>query len=286
MASQIAGHLINVLMTSSIYVLVALGFALVFSVMRIMNFAHGAIYMIGGFVCYAFWVTLGLGPWVSLPLTMIVMGLFGLFIEKFCFRPFQRDFEKATVMAIALVIILKTIADLTVGPVSRSMPPVVSGTITAGAITFSADRIAVLLIACVLLTALVLLVQKTKVGQAMLAIAHDPDAASLMGINTNRVSALVCAAGCGLAGLAGGLVGSVLVLHVVIADTMLVKIIGVVILAGIGSIGGIWAGGLAMGAIDSLGPYFLSNVVSEPLGLALVVLILIFRPRGFFGQDA
>ena len=129
MASQIAGHIVNVLMTSSIYVLVSLGFALVFSVMRIMNFAHGAIYMIGGFLCYAFWVTLGLGPWVGLPLTMVVMGLFGLFIEKFCFRPFQRDFEKATVMAIALVIILKTAADLTVGPLSRSMPPLVAGTI-------------------------------------------------------------------------------------------------------------------------------------------------------------
>ena len=285
MAAQIAGHLINVLMTSSIYVLVALGFALVFGVMRIMNFAHGAIYMIGGFVCYNFWVPVGLGAWISLALTMLVMGMFGLFIEKFCFRPFQRDFEKATVMAIALVIILKTGADLTVGPLGKSMPPLVAGSINAGGVIFGADRLVVLLIACVLLTGLVLIIQKTNVGQAMLAIAHDPDAASLMGVNTNRISALVCATGCGLAGLAGGLVGSVLVLHVSIADVMLVKIIGVVILAGIGSIGGVWAGGLVMGALDALCPYFLSNVVSDPLGLALVVLILVIRPQGFFGHE-
>lgn len=285
MAAQIAGHLINVLMTSSIYVLVALGFALVFGVMRIMNFAHGAIYMIGGFVCYNFWVPVGLGPWISLALTMLVMGMFGLFIEKFCFRPFQRDFEKATVMAIALVIILKTGADLTVGPLGKSMPPLVAGSINTGGVIFGADRLVVLLIACVLLTGLVLIIQKTKVGQAMLAIAHDPDAASLMGINTNRISAFVCATGCGLAGLAGGLVGSVLVLHVSIADVMLVKIIGVVILAGIGSIGGVWAGGLVMGALDALCPYFLSNVVSDPLGLGLVVLILVIRPQGFFGHE-
>jgi branched-chain amino acid transport system permease protein len=284
-AAQIAGHLINVLMTSSIYVLVALGFALVFGVMRIMNFAHGAIYMIGGFVCYNFWVPVGLGPWISLALTMIIMGFFGLIIERFCFRPFQRDFEKATVMAIALVIILKTGADLTVGPLGKSMPPLVSGSIRAGGVTFGADRLMVLLIACVLLTGLILLIQRTKVGQAMLAIAHDPDAASLMGINTSRISAFVCATGCGLAGLAGGLVGSVLVLHVSIADVMLVKIIGVVILAGIGSIGGVWAGGLVMGALDALCPYFLSNVVSDPLGLGLVVLILVIRPQGFFGHE-
>jgi branched-chain amino acid transport system permease protein len=283
MASQVAGHAINVLMISSIYVLVALGFALVFSVMRIMNFAHGAIYMIGGFICYTFWVTLGLGPWAGLPLTMLVTGLFGLFMEKFCFRPFQRDFEKATLMAIALVIILKTTADLTVGPLSRSMPPLLSGSVEIGTAVLRADRLMVLLIAAALLVALMLLVQKTKMGQAMLAIAHDPEAASLMGINTHRISALVCATGCGLAGLAGGLVGSVLVLHVMIADTMLVKIIGVVILAGIGSIGGIWAGGLAMGIIDGLGPYFLPSVFSDPLGLALVIIILVLRPQGFYG---
>jgi branched-chain amino acid transport system permease protein len=285
MASQVAGHTINVLMISSIYVLVALGFALVFSVMRIMNFAHGAIYMIGGFICYAFWVTLGLGPWAGLLLAMLVTGLFGLFVEKFCFRPFQRDFEKATLMAIALVIVLKTTADLTVGPLSRSMPPIVPGSVRIGTIALGADRLTVLLIAAALLTAFTLLVQKTKVGQAMLAIAHDPEAASLMGINTHRITALVCATGCGLAGLAGGLVGSVLVLHVMIADTMLVKVIEVVILGGIGSIGGIWAGGLAMGVVDGLGPYFLPAVFSEPLGLALVIAILVVRPQGFYGHE-
>jgi branched-chain amino acid transport system permease protein len=280
------GHVINVLMVSSIYVLVALGFALVFSIMRIMNFAHGAIYMIGGFVCYSFWVPLGLGPWLSLLITMVVIGVFGLALERFCFRPFRKDFEKATIMAIALVIILKTGADLTVGAHSKSMPPIISGSVHLGPVVFGIDRLIVLLIASALLTAMMLFVRKTQVGQAMLAIAQDPDGASLMGINTDRISGLVCAMGCALAGLAGGLVGSVLVLHVAIADTMLVKIIGVIILAGIGSIGGIWAGGLAMGTLDALGPYFLPNVVSDPLGLALVVLILVIRPQGFFGQEA
>lgn len=285
MAEVVMGHVINVLMVSSIYVLVALGFALVFSIMRIMNFAHGAIYMIGGFVCYTFWVPLGLGPWLSLLITMTIIGAFGLVLERFCFRPFRKDFEKATIMAIALVIILKTGADLTVGAHSKSMPPIISGSMHLGPFVIGIDRLIVFLIAAGLLTAMMLFVRKTKVGQAMLAIAQDPDGASLMGINTDRISALVCAIGCALAGLAGGLVGSVLVLHVAIADTMLVKIIAVIILAGIGSIGGIWAGGLLMGILDSLGPYFLPNVVSDPLGLALVVLILVVRPQGFFGQE-
>lgn len=285
MAIEIVGHAINVLMLSSIYVLVALGFALVFSIMRIMNFAHGAICMIGGFVCYSFWVTMGMGPWLALIGTMVVIGGFGLVLEKVCFRPFRKDFERATVMAIALVIILKTGADLMVGAQSKSMPPIVSGNLHLGPFVLGIDRLIVLLIASALLAAMMLFIKKTQIGQAMLAIAEDPDGASLMGINTDRISALVCAMGCAMAGLAGGLVGSVLVLHVSMADTMLVKIIAVVILAGIGSIGGLWAGGLAMGALDSLGPYFLPNIVSDPLGLALVVLLLVFRPQGFFGQE-
>ncbi|MCB2227766.1 MAG: branched-chain amino acid ABC transporter permease [Desulfarculaceae bacterium] len=286
MAIEIIGHVVNVLMLSSIYILVALGFALVFSIMRIMNFAHGAIYMIGGFVCYSFWVPMGLGPWLSLLATMVVIGGFGLFLERVCFRPFRKDFEKATIMAIALVIILKTGADLTVGAHSKSMPPIIAGGLGLGGFTLSFDRITVALIASALLIGMMLFIKKTRVGQAMLAIAQDPDGASLMGINTDRISALVCAMGCALAGLAGGLVGSVLVLHVCIADTMLVKIIAVIIIAGIGSIGGIWAGGLAMGILDTLGPYFLPNVVSDPLSLALVVMILVIRPQGLFGQEA
>ena len=286
MISEIASHFVNVLMLSSIYVLATLGFALVFSVMRIMNFAHGAVYMAGAYICYYFWVVFGFNPWASLGLTMLVTALFGLFTEKFCFRPFQQDFEKAIVMAIALVIILQTAANLTVGPTVKGLPSLLPATIAAGNIILKADRVAVLAICSLLLAVLTIFIRKTKVGEAMLAVAEDRDAAALQGINTNHVSALACAMGFGLAGLAGGLVGSVLVLYVGMSDAILVKIIAVVILTGIGSIGGIWAGGLILGALDTLGPYFLPAPVSDSLGLALVILILVIRPQGFFGQEA
>ena len=285
MIPEIAPHLVNVLMLSSIYVLAALGFALVFSVMRIMNFAHGAIYMAGGYICYYFWVVFGFNPWVSLALTMLVTALFGLFIEKFGFRPFQLDFEKSIVMAVAIVIILQTAANLTVGPTVKGLPSLLPAIIEGGGVTLKADKLVVLAICILLLVALSIFIQKSKIGQSMLAIAQDRDAAALQGINTNRISALACAIGCGLAGLAGGLVGSVLVLHVGMSGTILVKIIAVVIIAGIGSIGGIWTGGLILGALDAVGPYFLNAAVSDALGLGLIILILIIRPQGFFGQE-
>jgi branched-chain amino acid transport system permease protein len=161
------------------------------------------------------------------------------------------------------------------------MPTIIEG----GGVTLKADRLVVLSICILLLVALSIFIQRSKIGQSMLAIAQDRDAAALQGINTNRISALACAIGCGLAGLAGGLVGSVLVLHVGMSGTILVKIIAVVIIAGIGSIGGIWAGGLILGALDAVGPYFLTAAVSESLGLGLIILILIIRPQGFFGQE-
>lgn len=285
MVLEAVPHIVNVLMISSVYVLAALGFAIVFSVMQIMNFAHGAIYMVGGFVCYFFWIVLGLNPWAALPLTMLVMALFGLFLEKFCFRPFQRDFEKAVIMAIALVIILRTGADLTVGTLAKGLPSLLPGIVEVENIRVSADRLLVLAICIALLVALTLFIKKSKAGWAMLAIAADRDGAALQGIDINRISGLACAIGCGLAGLAGGLVGSVLVLHVAIADVMLVKIIAVVIVSGIGSIGGIWAGGLMMGALDTLCPYFMSAAASDSVGLGLIVLILLIRPQGFFGYE-
>ena len=285
MVLEAVPHIVNVLMISSVYVLAALGFALVFGVMQIMNFAHGAIYMVGGFVCYYFWVVLGLNPWASLLLTMLVMALLGLFLEKFCFRPFQRDFEKCVIMAIALVIILRTGADLTVGTLAKGLPSLLPGIVEVENIRVGADRLLVLAICIALLVALTLFIQKSKVGQAMLAIAVDRDGAALQGVNINRISGLACAIGCGLAGLAGGLLSSVLVLHVSIADVMLVKIIAVVILSGIGSIGGIWAGGLIMGVLDTLCPYFMSAAASDSVGLGLIVLILLIRPQGFFGYE-
>ncbi|MBS4025016.1 MAG: branched-chain amino acid ABC transporter permease [Clostridia bacterium] len=285
MIAESTNHIVNILMISSIYVLVALGFALIFGVMRIMNFAHGAIYMIGGYVCYYLWVMLGLSPWASLPLTMLIMALVGLFIEKWCFRPFQRDFEKAIIMSIAIIIILRTGADLVVGSSGKGLPPLLSGVLEIGSVTLRLDRLLVLGICLVLFVALTFFVQRSKIGLSMLAIAQDRDAAALQGININRISAYACAMGSGLAGLAGGLVGSVLVLHVSMADMILVKIIAIVILAGIGNVGGIWLGGLIVGGMDALFPYYMSSSLAESLALGLIILILLIRPQGFFGSE-
>ena len=159
------------------------------------------------------------------------------------------------------------------------------GVVALGDLRIDQDRFVILVLCALLLTALTIFVKRSKAGQSMLAIAEDREAAALQGVDINRISALAFAAGCVLVGLAGGIMGSVSVLHVSMADNMLIKIIGVVILSGIGTIGGIWSGGLIMGALDALCPYFLSGAASDLIGLALILIILVMRPRGFFGHE-
>ena len=142
------------------------------------------------------------------------------------------------------------------------------------------------MIGSVLLLAAFLFISKTRTGMQMLAIAQDPEAAELQGIRTRRIFALTTAIGCALAGVAGSLMGAVLSLSPLMGDLMLVKAIEIVILAGIGSIGGVLVGGLILGAIDASLPLFIGGSATDLIGLCIVIVILLFRPQGLFGHEA
>lgn len=276
---------VNALVLSSMYILVALGFALLLSIMGVLNFAHGAIYMVGGYICYQLAVEFGLNQWLSLLLSALIVGLFGLFLERFCFRPFFGDMFRTIVMAIALILILETTVNVTVGVHIRSLPAFVPGIIKAGAISVSAERLVTFVVGGVLLLGMTLFIRRAKVGQQMLAVAQDPEGAALQGISVHRISALACAVGCGLAAVAGSLMGAVLSLSPFMGGYMLVKAIQLVILSGIGSIGGVLVGGLIIGSIDATLPVFTSGAVTQAVGLGIIVILLLFRPQGLFGRE-
>jgi branched-chain amino acid transport system permease protein len=279
------GAIVNTLVLSSMYVLVALGFAILLSIMGILNFAHGAIYMIGGYICYQFGVEFGLNQWLSLLLSVILVGSFGLFLEKFCFRPFFGDMYRTIVMTIAIILILETAINVSVGVYIRSIPAFVPGILRAGAISISNERLVTFVIGGILLLVLTLFIRKAKAGQQMLAIAQDAEGAALQGISIHRISALACAMGCGLAAVAGSLMGAIFELSPFMGDYMLVKAIQLVILSGMGSIGGVLVGGLIIGSIDAIVPLFTSGAVSEAVGLGIIIVLLLLRPEGLFGHE-
>ena len=277
---------LNALMLSSMYILMALGFAILLSVMRVLNFAHAVIYMGGGYICYQLAIVYGLNQWLSLMLAAIIMGLFGLFLERFCFRPFFGDVNRTLVMTLALIVIIESVVNILVGTQIRSLPAFASGIIRTGGVSLSVERLVTFIISAALLLVIIFLIQKTKIGQQMLAVSQDDTGAVLQGINIYRVSAVATVIACALAAVAGSLMGAIFSLSPYMGGHMLVKAIVIVILAGIGSIGGVLVAGLILGTIDATLPILMSGSASDVVGLGIVILILLFRPQGLFGHEA
>jgi branched-chain amino acid transport system permease protein len=277
--------LTNVLILSAMYILAALGFAFLFNMLRILNFAHGAIYMIGGYIGYLFIVGMGFNQWIALLLTTLIVAAFGVFLEKFCFRPFVGDFNRTIMICIAIVVILQTAVNIMVGTKMMAIPTFIVGTLKAGPASVSYERIVTFAIGAVLLGVIIWFVNRTKWGQQMQAIAQDIEGASLQGINVHGISALAFALGCGIAAIAGCLMGAYLRLSPFMGDLMLIKVLILVMLAGIGSIGGILIAGLVLGSLNAVLPVLLSGAVSDAIIIATVVVLLLIRPQGFFGYE-
>lgn len=282
----IAQIIVNVLMLSSMYILVALGFALILSVLDVLNFGHAAIYTVGGYICYQLTVVVGVNQWVSLLISMMFMGFFGIALERFCFRPFLNDKNRIIVITLALIVILTATVNVTVGSYIKRVPAFATGVLRLGDVTLSGERLATFIIGAVLLASVILFIKKTRTGLQMLAIAQDIEGAALQGIRTNRIAAVTTALGCALAAVAGSLMGAVLSLSPFMGDLMLVKAIEIVVLGGIGSIGGVLVGGLILGTIDATLPIYISGYATELIGLGVIIVLLLVRPRGLFGREA
>jgi branched-chain amino acid transport system permease protein len=267
--------IINSLVLSSMYILVALGFALLFSIAGILNFAHGALYMLGGYICWAFSVKVGLNPWLAMLLSMIIMGALGVFLEKFCFRPFWGDLNRTLVMLIALIVLLETGTTLVIGAAELSaIPRFATGMLEIGVISLSNERVVIFLVGAFLLAIMMWFISRTRQGLQMQAIAQNPQGASLHGINIYSVASLTLAIGCALAAVAGSLMGSMYYLDPFMGELMLLKVVEVVILLG----------GLMLGVIDATLPVYVSGSAANAIGLGIIIIFLIFRPQGFYGR--
>jgi branched-chain amino acid transport system permease protein len=276
---------VNILIFSSMYILAALGFAFLFNMLRILNFAHGAVYMIGGYVGYIFIIGMGFNHWVALLLATLIIAAFGVFLERFCFRPFVGDFNRIVMICVAIILTLQTSVNIIVGNKTMAIPSFAEGVFEAGPVLISNERILTFAIGAVLLGVIIFFVNRTKLGQQMQAIAQHRGGASLQGININRISALAFALGCGLAAIAGCLMGAYLRLSPYMGDSMLVKVLIIVMLAGAGSFSTILITGLILGALNAALPVLISGAGSDAIIIAIVVVLLLIRPQGFFGYE-
>jgi branched-chain amino acid transport system permease protein len=281
----LAQSILNGLAAGWIYILVALGLTLVFGIMNIVQFAHGEIYMLGAYCSYFLIKLYGFGFWEALPLSALLVGLLGIILERFFFRPFRGRFEPSIIVAVGLMLLLQTIAVVGFGTDTKSMGGIIPGVLKVSGVTLSWDRLLAILVGIILVAALFLLIKKTKTGQAMVAISQDIYAASLQGIDVNRISAVAMVIGCALAAIAGSLMGSIFSTSPFMGTTAITKGIAVIILGGLGSISGAVVGGFILGLVDGLVPPLLSSTMAGIVGFGVIILVLLLRPRGLFGHE-
>ncbi len=281
----VVATIINALILSSMYILAALGFAFLFNMLRIFNLAHGAIYMIGGYIAYYFIIGMGINQWLALLMATVIVAILGVILERFLFRRFVGDFNLIIMACVVVVVVLQTTVNIMVGNKTMAIPPFAEGVLRAGLISVSYEKIVTFAVGAVLLAAIIWFVNRTRIGQQMQAIAQHRGGAVLQGIDIYRVSAIAFALGSALAAIAGCFMGAYLRLSPYMGDLMLVKVLIIFMLAGAGSIGGILIAGLVLGTLTAVLPVVVSGAASDAIIIAVVVVLLLFRPQGFFGYE-
>ena len=266
-----------------VYILVALGLTLIFSILDVINFAHGEFYMLGGFVTYYGFVVFGINYFVTLGLAVVAVGAAGVLAERLVFRHLRGKTLNAFIVSLGLLWVLQASAQLGFGVLDKSVPSAVSGIVRVFGFIISRERLVVILVASALMVALYAFLKLTPTGQAMRAAAQDADAAALQGIDIELISALGFGIGCALAGAAGALLAPIFAVSPTMGALPVVKAFIIIIVGGMGSLPGAVLGGLLLGAVEGVGTLFMSSAAVNMLGFLVVIAILLVRPRGLLG---
>ena len=278
---------LNGIMLGLNYALIALGLSLIFGIMGIVNFAHGEMYMLGGYVAYFMVGQLGFNFFLTLIAVIIVIGSLGLLLEKLLFRPLMaRPKEALTSMiaAVGLAWVLQMLAVIFFGELDRNVPSTFHGIINLGGVVITKERLATILMGVCFIIVLNLFLIKTKTGKAIRAIAQDKEAAALQGVQVGRISALSFGIGCAIAGTAGALMAPIFSINPFLGGEVILKAFLVVILGGMGSIPGAMLGGLVLGFIESLGSLFFTVPTVSVITFVLIIILLIAKPQGLLGH--
>lgn len=285
----------NALVIGCLYALMALGLTLIFSVLKVINFAHGEFYMIGGYSAY-FLVTVvgGVNPFLGIIFAMVVLLVIGSLFEVSFLRPMhlgavERPAEYAILVTFGLSFFLQNLVLSLAGPFPHRTPSFMSGGIKIGVLTLSADRLIAAGLAIFLMVGLLLFMSKTWTGKAMRAVSQDKDAASVTGINPLRLNNIAFAIGASLAGVSGALIAPIFSVVPDVGVLPSLRAFIIVVLGGMGSVKGAIIGGIIIGIVESMGAALIPDMsralaYRELYGLMIFALVLLFRPRGLFGE--
>lgn len=285
---QLGQQLINGLSLGSIYALIALGYTMVYGIIRLINFAHGDIYMVGAYIGFFVTTALKVSFIPALLLAMFGTGALGMLIERMAYRPL-RDAAKIAVLitAIGVSLFLEYTGMLLVSPQPRTFPEIFPSEVYHFmGLVINNQQVVILVVSVLLMVILTYIVQYTKVGKAMRAVSFDNDAARLMGIDVDRTVSFTFGIGSALAGAAGVLVG----VYYNSIDPLMgimpgLKAFVAAVLGGIGIIPGAMLGGLILGVIEALVSGFLSSTFRDAAAFGILIIILLLKPSGLLGKN-
>jgi branched-chain amino acid transport system permease protein len=277
--------IINGIMLGSIYAMVALGLTLIYGILEIPNFAHGALYMVGAYLSFQAITSLGVPYGVALIFSALLLFLLGMFIERFVYRPlYVQPLMNSFIAAVGLIMIIENGALAIWGPAFKRFPRASSTVFHVLNITITYQRIIVIVTAVFLIVALNLFIKHTRLGSAIEATSQNRQGAQLMGINVSLLGGLTFGLGTALAGVAATLVAPILLIYPTMGGPVIGMAFVIIILGGMGSFLGAVIGGYIIGLAETLFASYVTTDYVEALIFGILVLILAVKPTGLFGK--
>jgi len=279
-------QLLNGLTVGSVYSLVALGLTLVYGILHIPNFAHGALYMMGGYVTLTMMNQAGLPYWLAILISMIAIGLLGVLMERFVFYPL-RDAPPLhdKIAAIGILLFLEAFAQFVWGADYQTMSTPYGNVVTVLGLTLTMQRVLIIVSTIVIMILLYFFLKKTFIGASIIAMSQNREGANLVGINTNKVAMMTFMISGSLAALAASLASPINLVFPGMGHLVILKAFVIIILGGMGSIPGAIIGGYILGFSESLGATYISNDYKDIIAFVILVIILTVKPTGLFAKE-
>ena len=282
-------YLLSGISLGSVYAIIALGYTMVYGIAKMLNFAHGDVLMVGGYTAFIAFNQMGLPIPLAVLLSMAVCTALGVLIERIAYKPLRNANSLAVLItAIGVSYLLQNLALLffSANPKSfTSFVKISSIKLAGGNLIISGETIVTIVVGAIVAVCLLLFINKTKAGQAMLAVSEDKGAASLMGVNVNATIALTFAIGSSLASVAGILLCSAYPSLTPTTGAMPgIKAFVAAVLGGIGSIPGAFIGGILLGVLENLSKAYISSKLSDAIVFSVLIVVLLIKPTGILGK--
>ena len=285
MTDAIIEQVINGLMIGSVYVLVALGMVLIYGVMHVLNFAHGALFMAGGYLCHFFFMHLTGNYPAAIVLSMLALGAFGILLERSVFRPLSGNLRNQVIASLGLVLAIENAVVALWGPNALQLKvPATETLVEFGELRFPLQHLLIIGVTAAIVVALTLFLKFSRFGTAIRATSQSREAALVVGIPVGRIYWTTFALGTMLAALGGALLGPLFLVFPQMGEAPLVKGLAGILLGGMGSVPGAVLGGMIIGVAESVSTLFLPTDYRDSIAFMMMVAILLLRPQGLFGQ--